>query len=69
LSTGPTNLNKLKLIRQSLGVSQVSLSKQSGVSKNTIINIEAGRVSPKEKTIVRLATTLGVELYSLGPRK
>jgi A/G-specific adenine glycosylase len=52
-----SRLREMRLTKQ---MSLVALSKLTGVSKLTIINIEAGRTRPREETIKRLAFGLGV---------
>ncbi len=41
------------------------LAQKSGISKLTLINIEAGRVRPKAKTLEKLASSLGVPVDNL----
>ena len=50
----------LKSARTKAGLTLFELARRSGVSKGTIINIEASRTRPKHKTIVKLTSVLGV---------
>ena len=57
-STEP--VNRLRAIRLDKGLSLQQLAESAGVSKLTIIRIEAGRSSPRRETLVKLASALGV---------
>ena len=50
----------LRAVRQSLGLSLVNLAKMAGVSKLTIVNIEAGRTKARPDTLVKLAQAMDV---------
>ena len=50
----------LKDSRTMAGVTLAKLAELSGVSKGTIVSIEAGRTRPKLKTLEKLALVLGV---------
>ena len=50
----------LRALRKARGLSLVELARQSGVSKLTIIKIEAGRTSPRGTTLRKLAKVLAV---------
>lgn len=52
--------SRLREIRLANKMSLAELAKKSGVSKLTIINIEAGRTTPRPETIQRLTVALGV---------
>ena len=53
--------SKLKIARQSRGMSLQQLAAFAGVSKLTIIRIESGKTSPRHGTLERLAMALKVE--------
>lgn len=55
------SLPRLKEIRQIRALSQRELSKLSGVSRVTIVRLEAGGEDPFPTTVRRLADALGVE--------
>lgn len=52
--------NKIRYIRQRIGISQVKLSHESGVSLPTIQNIEAGKGNPALETLEALVECLGM---------
>lgn len=58
-------LNRLREIRLSKQLSLIQLADQAGVSKLTVINIEAGRTSPLDSTIQKLAAVLNVRPNSI----
>ena len=60
-------MEALKHIRRRHGLSQVDLSKRSGVAQNTISDIETGRRDPRPSTLRRLAKALGVEVGDFYP--
>jgi DNA-binding XRE family transcriptional regulator len=49
-------------IRRKRGLSQDQLAKLSGVHRVTIARFETGKISPKLKTLERLAAALGVPI-------
>ncbi len=53
-------LVSLKAIRERLGVSQLELSRRSGVSRNTMLWLERGEQVARASTVARLADGLGV---------
>src|SRR4051812_35640967 len=55
-------LNHLREVRADLGITQVELAYQSGVSLPTVQNIEAHRANPSLETLSALANQLGLEL-------
>lgn len=55
----------LKRIRTSRGLSVSELAKRSGVSKNTICNIEHDRVSPTLATLEQIADSLDCSIKDL----
>lgn len=62
-----TNLLKatgivLKEVRRKSSMSQVDLSNNAKVAKNTISNIENGRKSPTVETLFRLFTHLEIDI-------
>jgi transcriptional regulator with XRE-family HTH domain len=60
-------LEELKAIRLRHGLSQVDLSKRSGVAQNTISDIETGRRNPRPSTLRKLAKALGVVVGDFYP--
>ena len=57
--------SKLKVARRKSGLSQQRLAELAGVSKLTVIRIEAGKTNPRYRTLERLAIPLKVELDEL----
>lgn len=59
-------LNKVKKLREELGLSQEKLARLADVSTNTIINIESGKQqNPTIETIKKIANALGVSIEDL----
>ncbi|MBQ1215215.1 MAG: helix-turn-helix transcriptional regulator [Firmicutes bacterium] len=56
---------RLKELRKKRGMSQVELSKVSGVSQQAISNTETGRNDPSAETIRMLSSALGVSTSEL----
>ena len=54
--------DNLRAIRQAKGVSIRALAEIVGVSKSTIVNIEAGKFSPRYDIVERIAEALGAEI-------
>ncbi len=59
-------LNTLRRIRLQRKLALTTLAREAGVSKMTIINIEAGRTIPTQRTIQALANALGIEITKLS---
>lgn len=58
--------NRIKRLREKLGLSQEKLARLADVSNNTIINIEAGKQqNPTVETISKIAKALGVSIDEL----
>lgn len=58
--------NKIKKLREKLGLSQEKLARLADVSNNTIVNIEAGKQqNPTVETIKKIAKALGVSIEEL----
>ena len=56
----------LKNLREKMGISQMQLSKMSGVSQAVISDIERGKISsPRFDTIIRLASALNCTVEEL----
>ena len=53
--------SKLRELRLSLGLSQEQLAKRAGVTRITVRNAEAGRVSPNLATARALQHALGAQ--------
>lgn len=63
-------LKNLAKLRKQKGWSQEKLAAESGVSYNTIIKLERGRIrNPKIETMVKLAEALEVSLDTLVGRE
>ena len=60
-------MEALKEVRRRHGLSQVDLSRRSGVAQNTISDIETGRREPRPSTLRKLAKSLGVEVADFYP--
>lgn len=59
-------LNKIKRLREKLGLSQEKLACLADVSNNTIINIEAGKQqNPTVDTIKKIGKALNVPIEDL----
>jgi len=59
-------LKNLSKIRKKRGWSQEKLAAESGVSYNTLIKIEAGRIeNPRIGTVIKFARALKVSLDNL----
>lgn len=52
----------VKRLRTARGLSQADLSRQSGVAKATLSQLEVGKANPTMETLFALARTLGVSL-------
>lgn len=61
-----TPTHRLRDVRLAKGMGLAQLAKEAGVSKLTIIRIEAGRTTPQPKTIHKLAAALEVTPEELG---
>lgn len=58
--------NKVKKLRERLGLSQERLARLADVSNNTIINIESGKQqNPTIETVKKIANALGVSIEEL----
>jgi transcriptional regulator with XRE-family HTH domain len=58
--------NKVKKLRERLGLSQEKLARLADVSNNTIINIESGKqTNPTISTIKKIAKALNVSVDEL----
>ncbi|MEG1913284.1 MAG: helix-turn-helix transcriptional regulator, partial [Cloacibacillus sp.] len=53
---------QIKLFRKTKGLSQIDLSKQTGISRTYISTIEAGRQEPSFAFIKTLSTTFGISV-------
>lgn len=54
-------MSPLHRARQKKGLSLVEVSRRTGVSKSTIINIEAGRIVPLPRTVEKIATVIEID--------
>ena len=48
----------LRDLRQDAALTQLELAQRAGLSKTTIVNIEAGRIAPHPPTVRKLAAAL-----------
>ncbi len=55
-------INELKRYRFESGMTICELSKKSGVSKNTIVNVEKGHTVPRIDILQKLGAALNVDL-------
>lgn len=58
----PTFATRLRALREQAGLSAYALGKKSGVSDQTILNIEAGKNQPGWEVACKLADALGVSV-------
>lgn len=58
---------KIALLRKKAGLTQLTLSLETGISKTHINDIEKGRRNPSYLTLLRIATGLGVSVKDLLP--
>lgn len=59
-------LANLKKLRKQKGWSQEKLAREAGISYQTLIKIEQGRIkNPKLETLIKLAKALGVSIDKL----
>ena len=54
--------NRVRELRLQQGLTQVTLAKRVGVTRQTIIAVEKGKFVPSVKLALRLANTLGTPL-------
>lgn len=70
LSNYPDFKDQIKLLRESLGMTQEQLGKKVNRSLRSIQQIESGEANPKISTLYRIAEALNTELnIALIPRK
>ena len=55
----------LKKYRKMKGWSQFELAEKAGISEQTINSIEGIRLWPSDKTLVKIANALEIEMYKL----
>ena len=55
----------IKVIRRKKGINQTELANATGLSRNTIVNFETGRVSPKVDDLRKIANALSVPIEQL----
>ena len=56
---------KMKKLREQLNLSQLSLSKKVGVSRQTIISVENGNYNPTLELCIKICKELNVTLNDL----
>jgi DNA-binding XRE family transcriptional regulator len=59
---------RLRTVREGLGLSQLELSRRSGIAQESLSRIETGRRDPRLGTLQRLARGLGLSLDQLMGR-
>jgi DNA-binding XRE family transcriptional regulator len=59
---------RLRTVREGLGLSQLELSRRSGIAQESLSRIETGRRDPRLGTLQRLARGLGLSLEQLMGR-
>lgn len=59
--------DRLRQLRKERGLSQKELARRAQIANTTLCDIEAGRMEPSVRTLIRLARALGVDLNSLLP--
>jgi transcriptional regulator with XRE-family HTH domain len=70
LSHYPSFKDQIKLLRETLGMTQEQLGKMVGRSLRSIQQIESGEANPKISTLFKIANALNTELkITLIPRK
>ena|SRR5690554_1434580 len=57
--------NRLKTIRENIGISQLKLSELTGVMRDQISRIENGQINPTLETVYKLSTALETTLSDL----
>lgn len=55
----------LRQLREDQVLGQRDLAARAGISQQTIVDIEAGRITPRPQTVRKLATALGIEPAAL----
>lgn len=60
--------NRIREIRNSLGLSQDALAEKSGISRPFLSTIETGKAVPTVATAIDIATVLGVTMDELFPK-
>jgi transcriptional regulator with XRE-family HTH domain len=53
---------RVRRVRESLGLSQLELSRRSGIAQESLSRIETGRRDPRLGTLQRLARGMGLSL-------
>lgn len=57
--------NRVRELRQDLGLSQAALGEQLDVSRQTVIAIETGRYDPSLKLALRIARQFGLTVEEI----
>jgi transcriptional regulator with XRE-family HTH domain len=58
-------MKKLKKIRLERGISQKELAEKTGLTRQTIHNIENGKQYPKLSNIIKIAEVLKISIYEV----
>jgi DNA-binding XRE family transcriptional regulator len=58
---------RLKALRNTANLTQKQLAEKSGLPQSHISRLEAGQHGPSLKTVLKLASALGVSLVDLDP--
>jgi len=56
-------INTIKVRRESLKVTQETLSEMSGVGLRTLKQFESGKGNPTLSTLTKICNVLGIEIY------
>lgn len=60
-------MNRIKALRENLGLRQVDISNETGIDQKTISNYETGKTNPDSYALIRLADFFNVSIdYLVG---
>ncbi len=60
-----TNGATIRVLREALGIKQISLAARAGISRSHMCDIELGAEQPALATVQRIADELGVSLDAI----
>ncbi len=58
-------MNRIRVLRQQAGLTQIELAKRIGCSQSTLSEIETGDADPKQTRLETIARALNVPIYAL----
>jgi transcriptional regulator with XRE-family HTH domain len=58
---------RLRTTRESAGITQEELAKRTGIQQSHLSRLEQGEHSPTQKTLMKIANALGVEISVFDP--